>query len=1085
MRKPSFADIFPGEFFSYITKYSEQIQDILNKYEIVMFMARKAVCFYEAMVLNGVITPTNCKVISSRTTDYNVLSGCVGKELAVIDDVVVKGDSLKHVVSRLKKHKIHANVLVVACEKDYLNAFRDDSGFTLMGSYVALSKKDIYAFAGMITEYIEASMCPFNIDQPIYTMSLESDLLNKFLYHNHSVDITSGIQEKFDIHSNVVYFGLQKNDLINTRSFNLLNDSVLKIRFLSKDNCITVIPFVLLPEISNAELEKLFRYISTDKLASLAYVENEFISRENMMKIVSYFLSELLADVFFSKNEMYARKQTEYDLYLFSNSTENLFSNILSDVYDEFNNVLMHISAISIEYSKYQFPSILSNCYQMISQINPKLQSYTNSQKKRIDDEIIVTYGAICECISLDTKSRLQLASSVVDVLIDRGVIVPSIVHTENGILRAYKMGEYSKLTRSQIEAFAAMLYEYQTMIEDVLNKTEFEKLCVLFFRMLQNKGIFPQQETFEDGCYSICYSLYGPRVSTSNVSYKVGADSALITDFCNIDDKKRILVSQKHGKYIIHPIGQEQKYKSYTTAFAYTYSYLRKVFSKHNTAVPEKKSKTKWNMFVRTYIQYLTLRAIGNNKKNQFLSLCAELDQIVQLPSNLFSFMEDNRDSVERILSGINSGIWKYWCYKNEALEKTTNNIFEIDQRAGTLLLFEQEPVFDQHSNWQVAIDKAGELLYRSAFFINEVLTALNAHSKLMTKDGIYKSSKLNGSSSRKTIFTLGSYYNKDKRIVEIRHKIEQSVRVRAKQDDFITWCENKLSKIKQEARSQLNVCDAILSNRGISNYIFFEKVLILYSRTGEFPEIASAELNELLLDGIKNRECIRIFGFTEEKDINIQLAKILYTAGISCSSPLRSYILDLSNSNYGALQIGKESTGLELASKINQVTENFQKLDLDAGEMFYISPKELREFAQRNNMLLQPIESSNVDSRVRMLSEIFEQNGGDTPVFIYIVEGIRLEFDTYLKRFKEELEEILFQSTKEWERILSRSNEEIKNAILEALLEALSAINNKDESKFKAALSKTGTIIIDVFSQFAGGLLLHLYMKQTGLLP
>ena len=52
MSKPEFADIFSGEFLGYVTKYRERIQKILNEYEVVIFMARKAICFYKAMKLN-------------------------------------------------------------------------------------------------------------------------------------------------------------------------------------------------------------------------------------------------------------------------------------------------------------------------------------------------------------------------------------------------------------------------------------------------------------------------------------------------------------------------------------------------------------------------------------------------------------------------------------------------------------------------------------------------------------------------------------------------------------------------------------------------------------------------------------------------------------------------------------------------------------------------------------------------------------------------------------------------------------------------------------------------------------------------
>ena len=67
--------------------------------------------------------------------------------------------------------------------------------------------------------------------------------------------------------------------------------------------------------------------------------------------------------------------------------------------------------------------------------------------------------------------------------------------------------------------------------------------------------------------CYSICYSLYGPRVSADNVSYKINPNSALITDFCNLKESGKILVNVQHGKYVVQPISTALKFKNYTSA--------------------------------------------------------------------------------------------------------------------------------------------------------------------------------------------------------------------------------------------------------------------------------------------------------------------------------------------------------------------------------------------------------------------------------------------------------------------------------------------------------------------------------------
>ncbi len=143
----NFSDVFPGEFLGYVTKYSERIQNILNEYEIVFFMARKAICFFEAMRYNGLLNiPSSCQVFSSRIVDYNVLDGFYGKRIAVIDDVVVKGESLHQILSVLNEHGLFADILVFArdinnnLQKSLLH-FENYPFF----SYIGLEQEDIYA----------------------------------------------------------------------------------------------------------------------------------------------------------------------------------------------------------------------------------------------------------------------------------------------------------------------------------------------------------------------------------------------------------------------------------------------------------------------------------------------------------------------------------------------------------------------------------------------------------------------------------------------------------------------------------------------------------------------------------------------------------------------------------------------------------------------------------------------------------------------------------------------------------------------------------------------------------------------------
>ena len=50
------ADIFPNKFYDISYSYVRKLEEVLVHYDVVIFMARKAICFFKALLLNGVIT---------------------------------------------------------------------------------------------------------------------------------------------------------------------------------------------------------------------------------------------------------------------------------------------------------------------------------------------------------------------------------------------------------------------------------------------------------------------------------------------------------------------------------------------------------------------------------------------------------------------------------------------------------------------------------------------------------------------------------------------------------------------------------------------------------------------------------------------------------------------------------------------------------------------------------------------------------------------------------------------------------------------------------------------------------------------
>lgn len=1002
MHTSTFSTIFKGNYLKYVTKYKENIQKILNEYDIVIFMARKAICFYESMIINGEINKTNCKVFSSRVVDYNVIPKIKDKKIAIVDDVVVKGNSLRRVINILSNENIKPYVLVVACESSFPSDLVHSGNFEMCESYVALSKDDVYSFSGMITEYIQASMCPFNIDQPIYTVNnISKHKMCQLLVKYNAIDISSGLQQTYGIENKVIYFEISNCSKM-PKIFELIpQHTILKIRIMLNESSVLVIPFVLLPELTIEDLERLYSVIGTAYLDDLICGNNSLITNENKMKVVSYFFSEILAKIFFSTNNLKYEKIIDNDIFQFSIATDELFTPYSIKMNIDRNFL---VNTMVRSYSNFEFSSIVGICYKSIIGGN-KNDTFLDSNNLLID-EIIITHEYLKKNLGSFNNSEL-LASCVIDIFIDRGMIVPTIVHFDSKIIRAYKMGEYSKLTRSQIESFAAMLYQYQEMINCELGKTELEKLCVLFFNTAINRGIFPQQAHYEDDCYSICYSLFGPRVSTSNTVYNANTDSVLITDFCQKNDGKSI-VTYKNGKYTINPFYVTGRMAHLAIGFAHPYSAVYKMF---NNKI-EQDSHTKWNMYVHTYIQYLTLRAIGNNKRNQYLSLCAELYQLSKLKDDFFELKNKERKESEWILKGINSGLWKYWCYKNDALNKTSMLIYEKNHDVGSWLLSDIEPAFDEATEWDVLIEDAARLLYKAAFLINEVLKIKNGLNIFDTGDGICE---YNTDFSKKTMFTIGSYYAEFK---EIRHDYENEVNRHAESSPslFEQWICAELKTLKSLAKHQLDLCDQVLEH-ATAKYASIKKLLVVYSPSGNFPINISDGLNELYFDGIDQGKYCKFFGLPIKKSNLRDLTDLLDRIDLySKEYDLKYFVFDVGDDNSINFIENKIKDG-QLAHILNSTIEGFCKRELDRKpELVLVSPKSYDEsFKHGNHQFTLNTNVAYETIKTNLSNILYGHNGQQLSATFYLIQDctVNIEGDNTMKINKvEHIENIIEQN-------------------------------------------------------------------------
>ena len=120
------SDLFPDKYYQITQNYIGKLEMLQERYDVIIFMARKAICFYKALVINGEISvKSNCKVYSSRILDYNVLDKFVDKKIALVDDVVIKGLSLEYATKILKGAGLSFDIYVAAISDKAYEDYRE------------------------------------------------------------------------------------------------------------------------------------------------------------------------------------------------------------------------------------------------------------------------------------------------------------------------------------------------------------------------------------------------------------------------------------------------------------------------------------------------------------------------------------------------------------------------------------------------------------------------------------------------------------------------------------------------------------------------------------------------------------------------------------------------------------------------------------------------------------------------------------------------------------------------------------------------------------------------------------------------
>lgn len=866
MRNISLTNIFPQKYAEITQKYVKRLEKIIGEYDAIIFMARKAICFYDALVLQGEVSKNvDCCIMSSRALEYSVIKRFIGKKVAIIDDVVVKGTSIAAAMKNLREVGIEPDVFIAACDTDFVETSHEYKTY-IKEPYVILSETDICEFATYITRYIEATGCPYNIDQPIYQIVFNTyEDREQFLKNNKSIEITSNTQKEFGVSSRVIHFSSYFLRSILPKEIDI--DRVyVKIRAIheKESNKILLLPFILLPAISYKTLNALYNLISTPELDEIAFRKNEKSKYENMLNIFQYVFSNIIILKFLEeRRELLTYKKVKRNEIAQFSKCILKEQTLLEIAYQFLGEIYISGFQKSSYISLFQINNYISKVYNLVLE-QKSSEIYVNSCDKEIKRNVL-SINVLEKNIS-DERGEFDTyaVSNLIDIFIDRGIFVPSVVHTKEGcIVRAYKGGEVAKLTELEMHLFAYMLGLYmENNGRDYLDKIEYEKLCVLFFRNGIVRGVFPNissgRKQEEDGdCYEISYAKFGPRVSLARgAKYEAGNKVLLADEMKELDLLGLCRKTNERGeftdKYYVNDDRKQfadPEWKTFAHVVAFDFASLRQAF----VSATRRKTEENRNLFyyIPTYNKFLTIMSVGRNEKERLLSLVAEIYLFLSVN------IDDRRLSVKSILlkikqkfDGICSGVWKYACYKQKNL---LENLFEVLSKYNAIAMrcsldYISKPV-DRNPNILQYIDECGEFLVCLAYVLHKMGQVYDIHMEENQSDFKY-------------------IRNMDQDIIaQIDYYYQESI--------LESQMLNDIYQLRMEAGAIVDKCDIFIAEEAMF-YEVYKSIFIVYSPTEELPE--AIRTRAILSDrgDSENYNYAKIF-CKKGVDIGVQLENII----------------------------------------------------------------------------------------------------------------------------------------------------------------------------------------------------------------
>ena len=275
--------VFDEDMNQSIMNFAQTITDTVA--DVFIVMSRKAACFIRFLERHGNIS-FDGELVTDRILDIN-LQQFEGKNVVIIDDVVVSGTTIYSIIAKLKTANVESiRVFVLGVNEEFYNPnlfqYIDEDGNEknyLQAPYIPVSDAACMRICSNIVSTFALDLSPYDVDFPRYNyVTVSQNIFDQIVSCSdwRSYDVSSDLQSQNNIR-NITLLPTARIDKFFNDSLGIPISQLgfYKIRlfakFNSKKNQYTVnaVPYFLFNEISADDINLIFSYWFTDRIDNI------------------------------------------------------------------------------------------------------------------------------------------------------------------------------------------------------------------------------------------------------------------------------------------------------------------------------------------------------------------------------------------------------------------------------------------------------------------------------------------------------------------------------------------------------------------------------------------------------------------------------------------------------------------------------------------------------------------------------------------------------------------------------------------------------------------------------------------------